>query len=700
MMPIRLEMNNFKSHTNSVIEFAFSSALIVGERDGDLRRSNGAGKSSVLEAISFALYSQTGDKNSDDIVKIGELNCEVILDFEHDSSLYQIKRIRNSKYSRVTTEFYKIVDGKSQRLHGDTNKITDTNIIDIIGCSYEVFMNSAYFRQGSFSDFAQGTFSTRQGLFSSMLNLDPWNKYQKAAKLKFDQATAKIEVIREGLASTDTVETQLEELRREYAETVRAIQSVKERISHEEGRAAELEKAFISSSEAIKGASNKRNLASAIAELGESIKRKATLAGSALKTKSELELQLAERKAAISRLSEEIQAVQATVSAANMDILGDEIAKMEDAVMTGRAKEMTLSKQIEDLGSGDACITCGYEWDNADVRLVEIAKRESELDVLRERLARASAKLSDVRDRKKALLATEKALAEKASQLRATEDSISLLKLRVTSTIEQVEGIEAESAGLADRLKTAQAAYEALADIPDDIDAEHASRGLGDARRALREHNSQLNTLLVNSGGLSAGITALEKRAVERQEMISKVSEYTIQATIYGRLSKAFGKDGIQAIIIDNVVDELSRLANNYLSEFSSEKMTVEFVTQKQSTKGDWKETFDIEINKGRGKQPFASLSGGEKFLVSFAIRLALSSVQGKRMGGETQIILLDEVSSSLDPYNIDVFMSIVRALEKTIKVLVITHDPGLKDEFENIITVRKTESGSTITQN
>ena len=178
---------------------------------------------------------------------------------------------------------------------------------------------------------------------------------------------------------------------------------------------------------------------------------------------------------------------------------------------------------------------------------------------------------------------------------------------------------------------------------------------------------------------------------------MDRLSECTKHSTIYGKLTKAFGRDGVQAIIIDNVVDELTRATNTWLSEFSSEPMHISFVTQKQGTKGEWKETFDIEVNTRNGPQPWHSLSGGEKFIASFAIRLALGSIQVRRMGGEPQLLLLDEVSSSLDPYNIDIFISIVRKLERNMKILVITHDPTLKDEFETVITVSRTHAGSEV---
>ena len=51
MIFTKLKLNNFKSHENTVISFNKGISVIVGE--------NGAGKSTILEAISFALFNNT-----------------------------------------------------------------------------------------------------------------------------------------------------------------------------------------------------------------------------------------------------------------------------------------------------------------------------------------------------------------------------------------------------------------------------------------------------------------------------------------------------------------------------------------------------------------------------------------------------------------------------------------------------------------
>jgi DNA repair exonuclease SbcCD ATPase subunit len=127
--------------------------------------------------------------------------------------------------------------------------------------------------------------------------------------------------------------------------------------------------------------------------------------------------------------------------------------------------------------------------------------------------------------------------------------------------------------------------------------------------------------------------------------------------------------------------------------------MYVNIVTQTKDTKGAWKETFEIEIVTQDGVRSFSALSGGEKFRVTFSMRLALNQLLAKRMGGEVQMLLLDEVSSSLDPEGLEVFISMIKRLERDVKVLIITHDDRLKDAFDHAILVEMTEAGSVVSQ-
>jgi exonuclease SbcC len=699
MLPIKLELKNFKSHTQSVIDFSnFASALIIGEKSGDPRRSNGSGKSSILEAFSFAIFGETGDKNADDVVKTGQVTCEVILDFVHDNDNYQIKRIRNAKYSKMITEFWKILpDGSRSKLHGDTNKITDSIICDTIKCTYDIFMNSVYFRQGSFFDFAQGTFSTRQALLGSLLNLEDWAKYQKQAKTHFDKYETEIELMRDQLLKTESAEVSVVEARNELLGVEADLEALSLEAHDLEEQISLLEDSIISDSDKGRQASKINDLDTEKNRLAKELSRLDTLKLSYDKTLTELNSQLTSVKNSIIEKQDLVESLIIEIRDADMDAKKAAVLKMETSLVEGKAKARQLSSQVQMLSTGDKCFTCGYEWSDLEVKSVEILKRKEELDTLSAKILRAEQKMGSLKEEVNALSKKSIDFERTKMQLGNVSDSLNTIILRVKSTEGQRSSMMEEILLIDKRLGEIRTTLSSMNDISDINQYSEKTKQLFSKKEELKLSRQNMKEWLIRSGQLSSTIASLSETVSSRSRSMERLNECTKKATVYSRLTKAFGRDGVQAIIIDNVVDELTRAANAWLSEFSSEPMHLTFVTQKQGAKGEWKETFDIEINTRNSQQSWNSLSGGEKFIVSFAIRLALGSIQVRRMGGETQLLLLDEVSSSLDPFNIDIFVSIIRKLERTMKVLVITHDPALKDEFETIITVRNTHEGSEV---
>ena len=144
-------------------------------------------------------------------------------------------------------------------------------------------------------------------------------------------------------------------------------------------------------------------------------------------------------------------------------------------------------------------------------------------------------------------------------------------------------------------------------------------------------------------------------------------------------------------------MEELEVYTNETLQQICNEPTSIAIHMQKQSDSGSWSETFDIEVKSGTATDELDAFSGGEKFRISLALRLALSKVLSKRMGGSIQFLLLDEVSSSLDAKGLNMFADIVKRLGEEMKILIITHDDRLKDKFDDILMVEKTESGSRV---
>jgi exonuclease SbcC len=110
-------------------------------------------------------------------------------------------------------------------------------------------------------------------------------------------------------------------------------------------------------------------------------------------------------------------------------------------------------------------------------------------------------------------------------------------------------------------------------------------------------------------------------------------------------------------------------------------------------------ETLDIRIIDGIGERPYANFSGGERFRVDFAIRIALSKVLAKRAGARLQTLVIDEGFGSQDPAGRQRLVEAINTIQEDFaRILVITHIDELRDAFPIRIEVEKGAAGSRIT--
>jgi exonuclease SbcC len=219
----------------------------------------------------------------------------------------------------------------------------------------------------------------------------------------------------------------------------------------------------------------------------------------------------------------------------------------------------------------------------------------------------------------------------------------------------------------------------------------------------LEEQIKELGRNLIEcgiiQGNMRGYLDELERRESEKQVLLEEDKKLSHLSETYKKLAKAFGKDGIQAIIMENVTEDLKDYTNSVLKQICDEQMSVNFITQKQTGTGNWKEDFDIQIITKDSIEDFDDISGGEQVRVAIALRLALSQLLMNRIGRNIQFLLLDEVDRDLDRQGIEALADVIRKLSKRFKILVITHNEFMKEKFEYILIVQKGTDGSVLKQ-
>ncbi|MHB1005316.1 MAG: AAA family ATPase [Chloroflexota bacterium] len=188
----------------------------------------------------------------------------------------------------------------------------------------------------------------------------------------------------------------------------------------------------------------------------------------------------------------------------------------------------------------------------------------------------------------------------------------------------------------------------------------------------------------------------LEEQCVELGRTIARLLE---EKGIYDELALAFGKKGIQAMIIETAVPELEDEANALLSRMTDGRMRVKFETQRAAKASDAViETLDIRIADELGTRSYELFSGGEAFKVNFAIRIALSKLLARRAGARLEMLVVDEGFGTQDAQGRERLVEAINEVSKDFsKILVITHIEELKDAFPVRIDVLKTADGSQL---
>ena len=219
--------------------------------------------------------------------------------------------------------------------------------------------------------------------------------------------------------------------------------------------------------------------------------------------------------------------------------------------------------------------------------------------------------------------------------------------------------------------------------------------------RLLHDLLEQENTQRMEVGAAQQKVSVLKDLKTRLKDITHQRELLAQLVGQYKLLDKAFGKDGVPALLIEQALPEIESRANELLDRLSDGNMSVRFVTQaafKDKKRADLKETLDILISDGAGTRDYELYSGGEAFRVNFAIRLALAELLAKRAGARLQTLVVDEGFGSQDAQGRQHLIEAINLVKQDFaKVLVISHIDELKEAFPNRIEVEKTLRGSTL---
>jgi exonuclease SbcC len=356
-------------------------------------------------------------------------------------------------------------------------------------------------------------------------------------------------------------------------------------------------------------------------------------------------------------------------------------AQLEQALSEAQQAASELETTRAELAAVEGRLEAG---DYASAEQAELSRLAAELEAIgydAQAHEEARAKVASLAEFEAAHQRLQTAL-ERVDEERAALADLQARQVRWQETLADDRAQQAALAAEVERLPQVTAQVQAKAQEVEGLRAEssRARLELGAAQQKL-DHCHHL--------------------AEERQRHEARRQTRVQEKGIYDDLRLAFGKKGIQAMIIEAAIPEIEFEANRLLARMTDGRMHVRFETQRETLKGDTIETLDINIADELGTRAYELFSGGEAFRVNFAIRIALSKLLARRAGAQLQMLVVDEGFGTQDAQGRERLVEAINSIQDDFaRILAITHIEELKDAFPVRIEVTKTPHGSQISLN
>jgi DNA repair protein SbcC/Rad50 len=797
--PLSLKISGFRSHLEPT-ELSFAGRTLTA-----IVGPTGAGKSSILEAISYALYGKTPREQR----AVKRLICSrgetarVEFNFLIDEREFKVTRVL-----RRTGAGQHIIEDLSsgEKVVGET--AVSIHVADLLGLGFDAFSSSVLLAQGQFSKFLEATPKDRGVILKGIFRLDQIDELQQAAKARRDALEGDLKLIEgERNAIPAEVAVLLKEARaRETQATARAAALEKaiprERdllrvLSDAERQRGEYE-ASIERIKTMTGRLPKDRELQDLATEEKELRELQELAGDALEVAEEaLAVAVSQSLGLEKELGSEADLLDARAHIRARDTATKDIerltkqriteaenreaaglaASMAERVLAEASAEVRAVREQQNalqrthaahalrvgLVPGEPCPVCEQTvrtipGGEPPGELVEIALREKAA-IKTEAQAATEARESAMRvaGLEAALVASADSLAalEEARQARerelaeafgssitsAAEVEARLVRIRASRTLVEaaratvtaerarVDKISREAKTFGSRFldKTrnlielsAQVELPApAADAPAASLAAHAAKVRDRLASQLQEIQVELastrSSAMVTAGELehlradldltresviesvfadaraAAGVARNEAATAEKQLARSKElnkEEKAVKArqALFRTLATDLTAQQFIAFLLEDRTRLLLELGSERLHTMTGNRYRLEL-----DDKNELEVVDELDADKRRSVD---TLSGGETFLASLALAIALAEVV-TRAGGRLQCFFLDEGFGTLDPESFDLAMDGIERIVSPDRLIgLVSHVPALRDRIEDQIMLEKGDDG------
>jgi exonuclease SbcC len=224
MRPLRLRIENFTCFRDPV-ELNFEGLNLFA-----ITGPTGAGKSSLLDAIIFALYGRVpriGGKGLSELIALGRDRLGVAFDFALGDRHLRVARIMRRKTGAAQVQLDEIAEGGELPVCSGVRE-TDDKIKQLVGLAYEAFTQAVVLPQGEFANFLRSAPGDQRKILRDILRLQVYERMRELAARQRDHLKTLVGQLEDRLvkdysgATTNALESRKQQ-KRELADQIKRL---------------------------------------------------------------------------------------------------------------------------------------------------------------------------------------------------------------------------------------------------------------------------------------------------------------------------------------------------------------------------------------------------------------------------------------------------------------------------------------------
>jgi len=689
-----LTLKNFRKFKNATIEFPDGVTGVVG--------LNGAGKSTIFEAIAWVLYGPVAARTAADQIKTKNLPtsdpCRVELEFVFESENYRV--VREMKGKSLTVQATATINGKVAA----TSAESVTRFIQKkLGMDFKSFFTSIFARQKELNALSSMNASERRPLILRMLGIDSLDDIIKEIRTDKKQKEGLVEklseeIIDENKNDKDKIyKQQIKKYEKEQEKINKEIKNLKEKT--DKGK-KELDKLKKTVEENKKEYEKLRKEKEKQAELKTSFENKIKLekeikelTDKILKRNKNLEIET-KKLGKFKNIESDVQSIEKRITESNKKIetFVKEIQKRK--TLSDRIdkdiQDITKKKdKIKNIGPKAECPTC--ERVLSDQYNVLIKRFEKEIIAKNDEKEKYKKEIKQNEEQKERSIREKTALEKRYNYLQKELRE----KERVDSTIKHIN-IEIKSEK--QLLDKKESTLKKIGKIS--FDEKIFEKTKKQVEELYKKYERSQNNVIDKKDTLSELKLELERKQNDvklNDKEIKNLKEKIEQIQKFKKQIKE-GKNQVRylSVLSDLMYDFRTFLISRIrptLSTYASDFFNR--LTNGKYPEVELDEKYDLQIYDDGELYNINRFSGGEEDLANLCLRLAISEVITERAGGVFNFIILDEIFGSQDYLRRQNIMKALNGLSSKFRqIFLITHIEDVKNDMENIIYVTENEDG------